>query len=243
MKNPVPDPKTKAEPQTESMCSTPASDGMDVTHYAAVRHSCKAFDPNKTIPEATAHQLEELLRLAPSSINAQPWHYIMATTPSGKNQVAQSMPDTMSYNAQKVRAASHVLVLCGLDTLSDAHIAAMVEQEAADGRYQQPQDKTQRLTLCHGYVGKKREAGNVQPWIDRQVYLALGTLLLGAATLGIDACPIEGFDTQRLDNALGLGQRGMHSLVVVAMGYRSPDDFNAVLPKSRFPAQRIFTRI
>ena len=38
--------------------------------------------------------------------------------------------------------------------------------------------------------------------------LALGTLLLGAATLGIDATPIEGFDPQALDQELALNEKG-----------------------------------
>lgn len=227
--------------------NTAATDGtdghVDAAHWAGMRHSCKAFDPNRTIPAETVRQLEELLRLAPSSLNAQPWHCVVAATPQGRDSVAQSMPDMMSYNAEKVRAASHVMVLCGLNALSDRHIADMVEQEAADGRYRQPDDGMQRLSVCHAYISRKRAAGSVQSWVDRQVYLALGTLLLGAAMLGVDACPIEGFDTARLDTELGLPPRGLHSLVVVALGYRSSDDFNATLPKSRFPAERIFTRI
>jgi nitroreductase/dihydropteridine reductase len=73
--------------------------------------------------------------------------------------------------------------------------------------------------------------------MEKQVYLALGTLLLGATTLGIDATPIEGFDLNILDQTLGLPQNGLKSVVLAALGYRSGEDFNANLPKSRLPRE------
>lgn len=219
------------------------NNGFDVSACIAGRHSCKAFDPHRSISAETVRQLEDLLRLSPSSINSQPWHFVMAATQEGKDSVAQSMLGVMSYNAEKVRAASHVVVLCGLHDISDAHIADMVAQEDTDGRYHKAEDREQRLRVCRTYVGMHQEAGTVQAWVDRQVYLALGTLLLGAAALGLDACPIEGFDATQLDSELGLTERGLRSLVVVALGYGSEHDFNAALPKSRFPAERVFSRI
>ena len=63
---------------------------------------------------------------------------------------------------------------------------------------------------------------------------------MNAAYLNIDACPMEGFDQVALDNALGLGKRGLTSVVLVSLGYRSDEDFNAKLPKSRLPASTVF---
>ena len=83
----------------------------------------------------------------------------------------------------------------------------------------------------------------MQTWIEKQVYLALGALLTNAASLKIDACPMEGFDTHLLDEELGLNEKGFTSLVVVGLGYSSTDDFNARLPKSRLPAETVITRI
>ena len=57
-------------------------------------------------------------------------------------------------------------------------------------------------------------------WTEKQAYLALGTLLLGAAAKGIDATPMEGIDRQALDEELGLAAQGLSSVVAVALGYR-----------------------
>ena len=87
------------------------------------------------------------------------------------------------------------------------------------------------------------ELRDAHHWMEKQVYLAAGTLLLGAAALQIDACPIEGFDQKVLDEELGLRAMGYTSAVIVALGYRSDSDFNAQLPKSRLPAERVISRI
>ena len=79
--------------------------------------------------------------------------------------------------------------------------------------------------------------------MERQVYLAVGGLLFGAAALGLDACPMEGFDADLLDAELGLRERGLAAIALVALGGRGPDDWNAALPKSRLPAEAVFTEI
>lgn len=61
--------------------------------------------------------------------------------------------------------------------------------------------------------------------------------------MGIDACPMEGFDADTLNQTLGLSVQGLQASVVVPVGFRREDDFNARLPKSRWPAEKIFTLI
>ena len=64
-----------------------------------------------------------------------------------------------------------------------------------------------------------------------------------AATLEIDATPMEGFDQKILDAEFGLNEKGLTSLVLVSFGYSSSADFNAGLPKSRLTQEATFTFI
>jgi nitroreductase/dihydropteridine reductase len=119
----------------------------------------------------------------------------------------------------------------------------VLEQEAADGRFATPEAKAGQANTRGGYVKLHREIGDTAVWAQKQVYLALGELLLGAATLGLDACPMEGFDAAALNAALGLEARGLSAVVLVALGHHSDEDFNAKLPKSRLPAQAVISEI
>lgn len=215
---------------------------MDIAQIAQTRRTTKAFDPERKIPVAQMDQLRTLLRFSPASVNSQPWHFVVAATTEAKKRIAKATQESFAYNEPKVRNASHVVVLCGRTTLDTGHLDAVLAQEKTDGRFVTPeamaiQDKSRRF-----YVNlHQTELQDERTWIDRQVYLALGTLLLGAATLGIDACAMEGFNAPLLDAELGLSERGLTSLVMVALGYSGADDFNAKLPKSRLPQEAIFT--
>lgn len=217
---------------------------MNIAQIAQARYTTKAFDPEKKIPEAVIDQLCVVLRNAPSSVNSQPWHFIIAASPEAKARVAKATQGGFSYNEPKVRNASHVVVLCGRTRLDDAHLDAVIDKENRDGRYATPeamatQDKTRRF-----YVNlHQNEMKDDRAWIERQVYLALGALLLAAGAEMVDACPMEGFDAAALDAELELAEQGLGSVVLVALGYRAAEDFNARLPKSRLADEAVFTRL
>ncbi|MDR0481149.1 MAG: oxygen-insensitive NAD(P)H nitroreductase, partial [Gallionellaceae bacterium] len=181
------------------------------------------------------------LRLSPSSVNSQPWHFVVASTSEGKARIAKA---ALPSNVNKVVDASHVFVLCTRHTLTDEYIDELLEQEARDGRFPTPEDRQARKQALLGYANKHRHvARDTHAWMEKQTYIALGFLLMGARQLGLDATPMEGFDTIALDRDLGLPERGFVSSVIVSVGHHGADDFNVKLPKSRFAADVLFTDI
>ncbi len=219
---------------------------MDIAHIALTRHTCKAYDPSRQIPAEQVAQLETLLRFAPSSVNSQPWHFFIAHSDAAKARVAKAAAEGSPYaaNGPKIRHASHVVVLCAKTWIDDEHVAALLTQEERDGRFPTSEGKEMQARGRQFYVGLHRaDPAGMLAWTQRQVYLALGTLLFGAGALGIDATPIEGFDANLLDEELGLAAQSLKSTVVVALGYRSADDFNARLPKSRLPKERVISEL
>jgi nitroreductase/dihydropteridine reductase len=217
---------------------------MDIVASARQRYTVKSYDRERKVPDDVIAQLRELLRLAPSSVNSQPWHFVVAATAEGKERIAKATEPNYQYNAAKIRDASHVIVLATRVAPDDAHNAAVLAQEERDGRFVNDAAKTAQqggraaFTDLHRY-GQK----DVQHWYEKQTYLALGTLLQGAALLGIGATPMEGFDADVLDKELGLREKGFSATVIVSLGYSSGEDFNAKLPKSRLPAEQVFTDI
>lgn len=217
---------------------------MDVSQIAATRHTAKDFDPDRKIPPATLDALRGLLRHSPSSINSQPWHFLLATSADGKARVARAARGPYAYNASKILRAPLVVVLCVRSGLDDAHLAAVLAQEEKDGRFPSPEDMDKQRLARATYVDLHRQVRrDVDSWMDKQAYLALGGLLLGAAALGLDACPMEGFDPRALDGELGLAAKGLRAVLIAALGYRGAGDWNAKLPKSRLPAGALFTEL
>jgi nitroreductase/dihydropteridine reductase len=218
---------------------------MDIARIALNRHTCKAYDAARKIPETQVEQLKTLLRFSPSSINSQPWHFIITSSDAGKARIAKAAQQgAYASNGPKILDASHVIVFCARTSMDDAHLASLLAQEDADGRYPAPEAKVAQSKGRSFYTGLHRyDFKDTQHWMEKQVYLALGTLLLGAATLEIDATPIEGFDMRILNEELGLREQGLTSVVIAALGYRSAADFNADLPKSRFPMEQVISEL
>ncbi len=178
---------------------------MNLIEATQSRHTVKAFEPGYTLPQSVVDQLLAVLHNSPSSVNSQPWHYVVASTPEGRERIARSMQGQYAYNAPKAANASHVIALCMRTDVDEAHLEAVLAQEARDGRYKtedakRGQDRTRRsFVALHRY-----DLRDMPHWMEKQVYLALGGLLFGAAVLGVDATPLEGFDTGLLDFELGL---------------------------------------
>ncbi len=216
---------------------------MDIAALAQSRYTTKAFDATKRIPAEQIEQVKTLLRFSPSSVNSQPWHFVIAGTDEGKQTLTKAT-ENFAFNTPKILNASHVVVLCRRTDINAQYLQQLTAQEEADGRIPNEEVKQTILGARQFFVGLHTDTLKDAPdWMDKQVYLALGTLLLGAAALNIDACPIEGFDADTLDQVLGLKEKGLRACVVAALGYRAVDDFNAGLPKSRLPVEQVISEI
>lgn len=214
---------------------------FDIEALSKRRYTAKAYAPNTKIPQAQFEQLMTLLQNSPSSVNSQPWHFVVAQTAEGKNRLLEGI---VEFNHARVENASHVVVFCVRKTLDAAHFANVLAQEDKDGRFANEEMKaTQDKGRLYFANMNNKTPQDWLAWESKQAYLALGALLFGAAALGIDATPIEGFDPAKLDAALGLHEKGLTSVVVASLGYHSENDFNARLPKSRLPKVQLFTFI
>lgn len=68
-------------------------------------------------------------------------------------------------------------------------------------------------------------------------------MLTSAALLGIDACPMEGFDRDQYDEILGLKTKGFATAVIATLGHRSATDKYAIARKVRFPEEQVFVKV
>lgn len=218
---------------------------MNISTAMQTRYATKIFDQNKPISDDHLAQLLNVLHLSPSSVNTQPWHFIVASSDEGKARVNQGATGPYAYNAPKVTACSHVIVMCSKIHMDDDYLVELLDQEEQDGRFtSNPDFKGTYHKVRSTFVDLHRfELKDTQHWMEKQVYLNLGALLTSAAALEIDALPMEGFDFPALDREFNLREQNLAPIAVVALGYRSDEDFNANLPKSRLPKAQIFTHI
>lgn len=215
----------------------------NITEAMNWRYSTKEFDTNKKISAADFQSLKDILRLSPSSTNIQPWHFVIADDEAGKARIAKGTQGMFDFNTAKVKDASHVIIFCSRIYADDEFLHEVLDKENTDGRFAEPKFKEQMHQVRKMFLDIRRYEQKDEPhWLVEQVYLNMGALLLGAATLGIDTVPMEGADLKALDEEFELRSKGYTAVAVISLGYRSEDDFNADLPKSRLSEASIITK-
>lgn len=197
------------------------------------RYATKTFDPARPITDPEWDALLEALRLAPSSFGLQPWKFIDVRTPDLRTRLREA-----SWGQTQVTDASRLVVLAVKQAVDAAHIDRVLHDIAVARGV--PLDALAGYRkMIDGFVANVTNAGKLETWSARQVYIAAGQLMTSAAVLGIDTCPLEGIDPARYDELLGLGGTGYTTLMAIAVGHRSADDKYAAIPKVRFPASDV----
>jgi nitroreductase / dihydropteridine reductase len=112
----------------------------------------------------------------------------------------------------------------------------------SDNKFPNEALANQWKAVVRGWVNLHRyDAKDLNHWMEKQTYLGLGMMLMAAEEMGINAIPLEGFDSRVLDAELGLREHGFTASVLLALGYRAESDFYSKTPKSRLPMERHFT--
>lgn len=198
---------------------------MSLVEKMQWRTATKKFDPTKKISEDQVNELLTLLNLTPTSVGLQMQNVVVI-----ENKTIREKLLPASMNQQQVVDASHLLVLCAETQLDDARVEAYMNRIVqVRGVERESLDKFKEMVMFWiGQAGDK-----AQEWSDKQVYIMLGNLMTGAAYMGIDACPMEGFDPKQYDEILNLKDKGLKSVLVVPIGYRADDDMYSKQKKVR----------
>lgn len=185
---------------------------MDFLDALAFRHACKVFDMNQNISDGDKKLILEFGRNSPSSFGIEPWHFLVI---SDKNLRAQIKP--ACWNQEQITSSSFVVI----------YLSYLPHHFRGDTPFLK-----QRLTRLNQDEGKYKfylnlvtsflAAQNTQEWAKRQTYIALANMMTGAASLGIDSCPIEGFEVEKLKPILAeyVDWNNLDLAAIAAFGHR-----------------------
>jgi nitroreductase/dihydropteridine reductase len=198
------------------------------------RAAIKQFDPEKTVSDDQVTTLLHSLRLTASSFGLQPWHFIVVKEPTLKETLF-----THSFNQSQVKDASHVIILCAKTAFSSEDVDRYLEDIVQTRGV--PLDSLSGFEDVMKHFLKNRSKEAIALWVQKQIYVALGTLLTAAALQQIDTCPMEGFNPQGYDDVLGLKEKGLTATLVCPVGYRLGTDSYIVPKKVRYSLEEVVT--
>lgn len=199
---------------------------MSILHKLEWRYATKKFDSNKEVSESDITNILKATNLSASSSGLQPYSLIVIHNEEIKKQLREH-----SYNQPQITDASHIMVFAAKTEVSEEYISEYIERtEQIRNLTVGDLDGFKQNIIARVAHKSKQE---ISHWTQKQAYIALGTLLLAAADLKIDVCPMEGFIPEKYNEILGLNEQNLHACVIAAVGYRAHDDKLAYAKKSR----------
>jgi len=197
------------------------------------RYAVRQFS-DEQISDVELAQLLDAVRFSPSAYGLQPYQLIVVASRDVRTQLLEH-----AYGQAKVVDCSHLLVLAAHrdigPELVDRYVSlASVARGVSAAELAGYADGV-KSALAAQSPGQRAAAAH------HQAFLALGTLLTSAALLGIDCCPMSGFDPAGFDAVLALEQSGLTSSVICAIGRRHPADASALHPRVRVPREQLIS--
>ena len=209
---------------------------MNVIDHYKWRYATKKFDTKKKISDSNIELIKESISLAPTSYGLQLFKVIIVEKKEIKNDLKKA-----SFNQSQISDASHIFVFCNSTKIVENDIDTYIKNKAAI------QNKTISEISGYGDFLKdtllKKEHNKISTWTANQVYIALSHLMTFCPSLGIDSCPIEGFESLKYNEILKLNNRNLNSTVVAAVGYRSNRDSSQYEKKIRKSNDELFETI
>lgn len=209
---------------------------MDLIKALNSRYATKKFDPTKKLSDEVVNQVIEAARLTPTSYGMQLMKLVVVENPKLRELLVSA-----SFGQNQVKDSSHLLVLCREKEVEQIHIDNYISNIAETREQEFDQLSGFKNALEKSILTKSAEQNG--DWMNRQVYIALGNILTICAVLGIDSCPMEGFVPEEYDRILNLEDKGLKSVLVIPIGFRAADDYNAKNKKVRRSTADFLVRI
>ena len=197
------------------------------------RYATKKMDPAKTVPQDKVERILEAVRLTASSSGLHPYEVFVVTNPALREQIKPH-----AWNQSQVTDASHLLVFAAWDNYTVERINARFDLVNTVRGFKNEGWEAYRQQILATYP--QRDAETNYQHAARQAYIGVGTALIAAAQEKVDSTPMEGFDPAKVDEILGLREKGLRSVVMLPLGYRADEgDWLVDLKKVR-PARAQF---
>jgi nitroreductase/dihydropteridine reductase len=183
--------------------------------------------------------IKEALRLSASSINSQPWKFIIIESDEAKQRFHDTFENMHQFNQPHAKEASHTILFAHDPKFTKEKFAKRVDAEVSSGHL--PADMYDMFMGAYAFADMNTdEEGFNGNWTKAQVYIALGNILHTLARLGIASTPMEGVDSELIGEKFADELEGHVVDVALAIGYhKDGEDYNHGLPKARLALEQV----
>ena len=201
------------------------------------RYATKRFDPTRRISDEDWATLVEVGRLAPSSLGFEPWKMLLLNNEAMKQDLKP-----MAWGAvSMLDGASHFVIYLARKGVNyeTAYIEKLM-QEVRHRSYDPNSAYAHRIKSFQESDAQLNDERSLFDWASKQTYIQMANMMNAATLMGMDSCPIEGFDKAKVEayleekGVLDTSEFGVS--VMCAFGYRDED----IKPKVRWNTESIY---
>lgn len=193
---------------------------MDIIEALNWRYAAKSMNGN-TLPAEKVDTVLEATRLAPTSVGLQPFEIIAVSNKEWKEKIFQ-----VANQQQPVIGSSHLLVFAAWDVYTPERIHEFFDRNNAERNVPASATDGLRNHVLTFFTGMSPEEQFQHT--SQQANIGLGLAVAAAAIEKVDATPMGGFNAAALDELLGLREKGLRSVMLLALGYRDTENDWAV---------------
>lgn len=190
------------------------------------RHACHHFETGRAVVATDLDYILEAGRLSPSSFGLEQWHFVVCTGQADKTALAAAC-----FGQPQVGQAAAVIV-----------ILAKIAELDPDSPYAQKLLRREYpgAAFANG-LAMYREfhaSTDVTAWSITQCHIAAANMMTAAAAIGLDTCPIGGFNPAAVSKILGVNPGQAHIALLLPVGHCG----EAAPEKQRLPLTELTTR-
>ncbi|MDH2333864.1 MULTISPECIES: nitroreductase family protein [Paenibacillus] len=200
----------------------------DFKEIALGRRSVKVYDPSVKISREEMTEILTEATRAPSSINLQPWRFLVIDSPEGKATLAP----LARFNQRQVETSSAVIAVFG--DLNNFDNFEQIFGEAVELGYMPKDIKEMQQEKVAAHFAA------LDPVVNKETVLIDGglvsmQLMLVARAHGYDTNAIGGFEKDQIAEAFGLEKDRYVPVMLISMGKGINDGH----PSTRLPIDQI----
>ncbi|UZJ79855.1 nitroreductase family protein [Fictibacillus sp. KU28468] len=192
------------------------------------RRSIRYYDPSVKISKEEMTEILNKATMAPSSVNMQPWRFLVIESDEAKATLAP----LARFNNSQVETSSAMIAVFG--DLNNFDKGEEIYSKAVELGYM-PQDVKEQM------MGRlTAHFDTLDPGVNKETVLIDGglvsmNLMLAARAHGYDTCPIGGYEKDKISEAFGLDKDRYVPVMLISIGKAA----NTGYPSVRLPVEEV----
>ncbi|WP_226529855.1 nitroreductase family protein [Metabacillus niabensis] len=175
------------------------------------RRAIRTYDENVKISQEEMYEILTAATKAPSSVNLQPWRFVVIESPEAKAKLAP----LAKFNQQQVKTSSAVIAVFA--DMNNLEYLEEIYGKAVEHGLMPKEVKDQQVTSIRNLLSAITEQANRETILIDSGLVSM-QLMLTAKAYGYDTCPIGGYEKDQIAEAFDLDKDRYVPVMLLSIG-------------------------